>query len=156
MGILTMRNIRSLVAISFLLICCSVNQAIADSHGVIGEKITDFSATITSITYLEDRNVLNIQSDGEVGPYGTVGVTATFMHSVDAKRTTGAYSSRGISFRPDGTLVGITGQGAWRSLGKHRWEVKTIGISTEGKRSLAVGVVELATMSFKGSIYALD
>ena len=147
---------RNLTAILFLLLCFCANQVMADSHGVVGKKITDFSAKVTSVTYLEDRNVLNMQSDGDVGPFGTVGITSTFMNSIDAKQTVGAYSSRGVSFRADGTLVGIEGNGSWKSLGKHRWEVTSVGVSTEGKRTLAVGVVELATMSFKGSVYSLD
>jgi hypothetical protein len=150
------RIIRNLAATSVLLLCFSVNQAIAESHGVVGKKITDFSAKVTSVTYLEDRNVLNMQSDGDVGPFGTVGITSTFMNAADAKQTVGAYSSRGVSFRADGTLVGITGNGSWKSLGKHRWEVTSVGVSSEGKRTLAVGVLELATMSFKGSVYSLD
>jgi hypothetical protein len=148
-------GLRRILGMSCLLFCFSMSAAFADSHG-IGEKISDFSASITSITYLEDRNVVNLQSDGDIGKYGTVGATAEFMAPVDEKASTGRYSARGTSFRPDGKLVDFTSQGVWSSLGDHRWKVKTIGLSSDGERTLAVGVIELKTMSFKGSVYKLD
>ena len=115
-----------------------------------------FTAKVTSVTYLEDRNVLNLEGDGDVGPYGTVGVTATFMRPIDEKGTTGEYSALGATFRPDGKVVEFSSHGVWKSLGKHRWEIKTIGFNTEGERTIAVGVLELKSMTFKGSIYDLN
>jgi len=150
------RSILKVLGFSSLLLCLSANSAFAEGHAVVGKKIADFTAKVTSVTYLEDRNVLNLESDGDIGPYGTVGVTATFMSPVDEKGTTGAYSARGASFRPDGVVVSFSSHGVWKSLGGHRWEVKTIGFNTEGDRSLAVGVLELKSMSFKGSIYDLN
>lgn len=148
-------SFRRTLCMSCLLLCFSMSSAFADGHG-LGEKISDFSASITSITYMEDRNVVNLQSDGDIGKYGTVGATAEFMAPVDEKASTGQYNARGVSFRPDGELVEFTSQGVWNSLGGHRWQVKTIGLGSDGERTLTVGVVELKTMSFKGSVYKLD
>ena len=145
-------TIRKVTGTSILLLCLSANPGFADSTGVVGTKIADFSAKVTSVTYLDDRTSLNMQSNGEVGPFGTVGLTATFMRPIDAKATTGQYMANARSFRPDGSVVDGKIQGAWKSLGKHRWEVKTIGVNTEGKRTFSVGVLELATMSFTGTV----
>ena len=156
MGNFITRSCRNALGIPFLLFCFSGTPVFADSHGLVGEKIADFSASVTTVSYLEDRNVLNLQSDSDIGKFGTVGVSATFMHPIDEKGSVGQYSALGVAFRPDGTLLEFTSQGAWKSLGGHRWEVKTIGLDTEGSRTYAVGVVELKTMSFKGSVYSLD
>lgn len=124
--------------------------------GVVGSKIVDFSFKVTSVTYLDDRTSLNMQSTGDVRTFGTVGITGTFMNPIDAKGTTGQYMANASSFRPDGSLMNGKLQGAWKSLGKHRWQLKTIAVNTEGKSTFAVGVLELATMSYKGSVYSLD
>lgn len=133
-----------------------MHQAIADERSVVGKKVTDFAAKVTFVTYLEDRSVLNLQTFGDVGPHSTVGVTATFLRPVDGKGSIGPYSSQRISFRTDGSTATLSSHGVWKTLGKHRWEVKAIGISSEGDAMLAVGVLELETMSFKGSVYDLD
>jgi len=139
-----------------LLFVFSAAPVLAEGMAGVGEKLADFSAKVTSVNYLEDRNVLTIESDGDIGKYGTVGASVTFMPPVDAKGTVGPYSGKGMTFRPDGTTVGFTSHGVWKSLGGHRWQVNTIGLGTDGARTLAVGVLELKTMSFKGSIYGLN
>ena len=54
----------------------------AADDAVIGQKITDFVAKVTPVTYLENKSVINLQTFGDVGPYGTVGVTGTFSRPV--------------------------------------------------------------------------
>ncbi len=152
-------TIRSAMGTSILLFCFSASPVFAESPGVagvVGSKIADFSFKVSSVTYLDDRNVLNMQSTADVGRFGTVGVTGTFMKPIDAQGTTGQYMANATAFRPDGVLMSAKIQGAWKALGKHRWQVKTIGVNTEGKSTFSVGVVELATMSFNGSVYNLD
>ena len=83
-------------------------------------------------------------------------VTATFSRPVDGDGSTGPYSSQGISFRKDDSVERISSQVVWRSLGQHRWQVKSIGMSSSGDSVLAVGIPERKTMSFKGSVYDLD
>ena len=78
------------------------------------------------------------------------------MSPMEAKGTTGPYMAKARAFRPDSSLMEAKIQGARKALGKHRWEVKTIGVNTEGKSTFSVGVVELATMSFTDSVYNLD
>lgn len=134
----------------------SATSASAEGMAGVGEKISDFSAKVTSVNYMEGKNVLTMESDGDIGKYGTVGASATFMAPVDAKGMVGPYTGRGMSFRPDGTTVSFTSNGVWKSLGGHRWQVNTIGLGTDGGRTLAVGILELKTMTFKGSIYNLN
>jgi hypothetical protein len=153
---LVLDRIKNAVLISTLMSCFFVHLAAAEDEHILGKKITNFAAKVTSVTYLEDRSILNLQTFGDVGPYGTVGVTATFMRPVDGKGTTGPYSSQGISFRSDGAVERLSSHGVWTSLGQHRWQVKAIGISSEGASMLAVGTMELETMSFKGTVYSLD
>ena len=148
-------SLKRTAGVTGLLLCLSAG-VYAEGPSLVGSKISDFSFKVTSVTYLDDRTSLNMQSTADVGTFGTVGATGTFMSPIDAKGTTGPYMAKARAFRPDGTLMEAKIQGAWKSLGKHRWEVKTIGVNTEGKSTFSVGVVELATMSFTGSVYNLD
>ena len=144
---------------AILLLCNFIpGQAVADGH-LVGKKIADFTSKITSIQYLEDRNVLTIQGDAS-GPFGTVGGTATFMTNT-GYGASGHYSSRGMTFRSDGRVVRYTSNGLWKSLTKegesnHRWLIKTIGLNEDGARMFAVGIYELEPMTVKGEVYELD
>lgn len=131
-------------------------SAVAESHGVVGEKVADFSAKVTSVRYLKDRTELNLESEGAIGELGTVQATATFKNPTTQKPASGIYKARGASFRPDGSVVDFSAHGVWHALGEHRWQVKSIGLGSDGMRTMAVGVLELKSMTMKGAVYALD
>ena len=147
---------RYLIAMTALLFGLAAGPALADEHGgVVGEKISDFASKVTSVTYLEGRNVVNLQTESDVATYGTVGSTAEFIAPSRAKGTTGVYKTRGMAFRPDGATIGFTGHGAWKALGDNRWSVTSIIVDDEGARNIAVATLELKTMMMKGSLYKL-
>ena len=135
-----------------LLFVFFATSASAEGMAGVGEKISDFSAKVTSVNYMEGKNVLTMESDGDSGKYGTVGASATFMPPVDAQGMVGAYIGRGMSFCPDGTTVSFTSNGGWKSLGEHRWQVNTNGLGTDGGRTLAVGILALKTKTDKGGL----
>ena len=121
MGLISRRFRSCMFGIAILVVLNYSSLVVAADDAVIGQKITDFAAKVTSVTYLENKSVINLQTFGDVGPYGTVGVTATFSRPVDGDGSTGPYSSQGISFRKDDSVERISSQGVWRSLGQHRW-----------------------------------
>jgi len=146
------------IALSVTLVLAGwfATAAFADSHGVVGEKISDFSASITSVTYEKHRTIVNLESDGPIGEFGTVQATATLMHPTSANPPTGVYKLRGASFRADGSVVPFSGRGTWKSLGDLRWRLRSIGLAADGVLTLSVGVLELKSRSMKGAVYALD
>lgn len=131
-------------------------QGLAEEPAVVGAKIADFQAAVTSVTYKKDRTLVNLESAGDIGKYGTVQATATFMHPRVQKPAVGAYNHRGASYRPDGSVVPFTARGTWTSLGDHRWQVNAIGLADDGTRTLSKGILELKSRTLKGSVYSLD
>ncbi|MEM7542352.1 MAG: hypothetical protein AAF384_12330 [Pseudomonadota bacterium] len=87
---------------------------------------------------------------------GTVSVTATVWKPVDAKRTTGQYSSEELAFRLDRSVDAVHGQRTWNSADKHDWNLKIRGVCDSGARTFANGTLELSSMSVKGRVYAID
>lgn len=147
---------RMAIGMSLALAGWFATAAFADSHGIVGEKIADFSASITSVTYEKHRTIVNMESDGTIGEFGTVQATATLMHPTSTNPPTGVYNLRGASFRADGSVVPFSGRGTWKSLGDLRWRLRSIGLAADGVQSMSVGILELKSRSMKGSVYALD
>ena len=110
MGLISRRFRSCMFGIAILVVLNYSSLVVAADDAVIGQKITDFAAKVTSVTYLENKSVINLQTFGDVGPYGTVGVTATFSRPVDGDGSTGPYSSQGISFRKDDSVERISSQ----------------------------------------------
>lgn len=121
---------------------------------VIGEKITDYTGKVTSVTMTAGGAVIN--AEAEVGPFGTALYTETVGPAVDAAGETGPFSTQTQAFLPDGSTMSFTVTGTWRKSGQHKWELKGIGLAADGQCSFVVEEHDLATRSTTGTIYALD
>jgi len=118
---------------------------------VIGEKLAEYTGKVTSSTMTDAGTAVNVEADA--GELGTILYTTRFEPAVDAAGETGPFTVRGQGFLPDGTA---RGRGTWRTIGVHRWELKTINQAGDGQRFFVVEEADLATRSTKGTIYALD
>lgn len=122
---------------------------------VIGEKLLDYTGTVTSNTVSAAGGEANVEV-GEAGPYGTVVATVAFQPAVDSAGETGPFTGRVQDFRPDGSVVPQVLTGVWHRSGTHQWEVKGINLAADGERFFFVEQWDLATRSMKGTIYNLD
>ena len=120
----------------------------------IGEKISDYTGKVTSVTLTEAGSIMN--AEGEAGPFGTYLYTATFGPAGGPAGETGPLTGRVQDFRPDGSVVPQVVTGVWRKRGHRQWEVKAINMAADGKCLFFVEVWDLATRSISGTIYALD
>ena len=119
----------------------------------IGKKITDFEGKITSSTFSETGGSVN--TENEVGEYGTVLATISFGPAAAGAEDTGTASICGQCFLPDGGTLPFTGSGTWQRLGNHRGSIKLIQLGADGTRTFAASEIALATRSIKGTLYAL-
>ena len=83
----------SLLSVLLLVACTG-----ASSDGqLVGEKITDWSATVTPGKVSSDRNEVNLHSKN-LGPFGEVMATVTFVSD-------GTISGNGLSFQAEGKVI---------------------------------------------------
>ena len=120
---------------------------------VIGEKLTEFAGTMTSVAMTETETVVNNAVDA--GPFGTVLYTLTFGERVDAAGETGPHTIRGQCFSPDGTTLTFVGGGTWRNRGNHR-ELKHVTVLSDGQRTFAVENLDFNAQTASGTIYGLE
>ena len=120
---------------------------------VIGEKVTEFSGKISTVTMTETETTVNAEVDA--GPFGMVLYTVIFRQAADAAGKTGPQTIRGQAFLPDGSTLTFAGGGAWRNSG-HCRELKHTTLISDGQRSFAVENLDFTARTTAGTIYAMD
>ena len=138
------------VLLVLLLVAC--NGASSDGQ-LIGEKITDWTATVSPGKVSSDKNEVHLHSK-DVGPMGEVMATFTFVND-------GTISGNGLSFQDGGKVISFSVGGTWTTIKKdgedtHSWQVKDMGIDAEGNKIFGIWTLDLDSMSATGSIYNLD
>jgi len=88
---------------------------------------------------------VNLQGPGAL-PGGTIQITLTLKGEPGA--TSGSVSTRGARFTDDGTIENIVGEGAWTTVGKHKWRIRQMACASNGRVLLIDGELDLATQSF--------
>jgi hypothetical protein len=101
------------------------------------------SLKVTSVTYGDTTAQVNLQGPAATG--GTVKVTLTLKSEPGA--TSGSVSGRGARFMDDGTILNIVGEGAWTTVGKHKWRIRQMNCASNGMIVLTDGELDLATLS---------
>ena len=119
---------------------------------VIGEKITDFTGTITSVTMQDGSTLVNFEED----TFGTVLGTAIFRPGAGDAAEAGPFTVRATLFMSDGGVQSVKGEGTWRKVGSQQWEEKAILVGDDHQRLYVVDVFDFGTHSTKGTVYALD
>jgi len=116
----------------------------------VGKQVGEFSSKITSVTYGAQSAQINI--DGTATGYGRVQATLTVDISEPGAKS-GTCSSIISAYLDDGSIVGGHMQGMWENIGKHKWRVRGVNSTTEGRIFAVEAELELATDSFKGQLY---
>lgn len=117
----------------------------------LGKELGEFSAKITSSTFVEEEVRMNAQ--GPAAGFGTVAGTLTFRGDPAAVATQGRSSWRGASYMEDGKVLIGSGEGTWETVGKHKWRIRLLVSVSDGRTVLSDGEVEWATQSWQGKIY---
>lgn len=107
------------------------------------------SLKVTSVTYGDTTAQVNLQGPSALG--GTIQVTLTVKGEPGAQN--GSVSTRGARFKEDGTIVNAVGEGAWTTVGKHKWRIRQVVCASDGGVLLVDGELDLATLSLNGKTY---
>ncbi len=117
----------------------------------IGKEIGEFSLKQTSSVYAEDGTSVQLAFDGTATGFGTVLGTLTGRGEPGAD--TGTCTWRSQAFLEDGEVVDGMGEGYWDKSGKHKWRIRGINRTSDGRCFASDGVIDLASRSFKGKLF---
>jgi hypothetical protein len=120
-----------------------------------GKAIGEFSLKAITATYSPGPagGVLNqVNWEGTATGFGAVFGTATFAGGSKG----GSYKWCGEAFMDDGSVLTGDGPGTVESVGKHRWSTKGYMDLSDGRRIATEGEIDLASRSWKGTIFELS
>jgi hypothetical protein len=120
-----------------------------------GKAIGEFSLNAITATYSPGPagGVLNqVNWEGTATGFGAVFGTATFAGGAKG----GSYSWCGEAFMDDGSVLTGNGPGTVESVGTHRWSTKGYMDLSDGRRITTEGEIDLASRSWKGTIFELS
>jgi hypothetical protein len=116
-----------------------------------GKETGAFSHKITSTTLLPGpagSMLSQVNVDGTASGYGTILGTATFVGGKSGTFT-GAFSA----FLGNGDQMSGTGNGAYESVGVHRWLTQLVVHVSDGTLVYSEGHIDLASRSWVGKNY---
>jgi hypothetical protein len=117
----------------------------------IGEFSFKFIATINS-PGPAGSVLIQVTWEGPATGFGTVFDTATYVGGPKS----GAFSDCGVAYLDNGDgLTGI-GQGTYESTGKHRWRTENFVQISDGRRVRGEGEMDLASRSWKGTLFEMS
>jgi hypothetical protein len=119
-----------------------------------GKAIGEFSLKAITVTYSPGPAggvLIQVNWEGTATGFGALFGTATYAGSGKG----GTYSWCAEAFLDDGdTLTGV-GPGTFESVGKHRWRTKGYVDLSDGRRITDEGEMDLASRSWKGTIFEM-
>lgn len=115
----------------------------------MSKEIGEFSLKATTFTVGDDA--LSANWEGTATGFGDVLGTLSARGEPGAEF--GTCSWRSASFLDDGSQLEAAGEGTWKSLGKHRFQLRFTHAISDGSTVLADGVVDMAKRTFTGKLF---
>jgi hypothetical protein len=116
----------------------------------IGKEVGTVTLKAVTTTYALDGASVEVNVDGTATGYGTVLGTLTFRGEPGAK--SGLISWRGQGFLDNGETVTGFGEGAWEESGKHKWHIRLVVSTSDGKCHASDGELDLKTRTLSGKM----
>ncbi len=120
-----------------------------------GKALGEFSFKAITSTHSPGPagSVLNqVNWEGTVTGFGAVFTTTTYVGGPKG----GTYSSCGAAYLDNGDGLTSIGQGTYESVGKHRWRTESFTQISDGRRMRVEGEIDLASRSWKGTIFEMN
>jgi len=131
-----------------------VNERKKGGKQMAGKAIGEFSLKAITATYSPGPagGVLNqVNWEGTATGFGAVFGTATYAGGPRG----GTYSWCAEAFLDNGDALTGGGPGTFESVGKHRWRTKGYMDLSDGRRIAGEGEIDLASRSWKGTIFEI-
>ncbi len=123
----------------------------------IGKEVGAFTSSATAMTKSTDNAgnhtfVVNVEGSVSGGWSGAVVGTIT---ATTGDSETGTYRADFAAYLEDGSVVTGTGSGVIGTAGAHKWQLNGTALLSDGSRAATEGVMELATRSYNGKMFAI-
>jgi hypothetical protein len=118
------------------------------SRKAIGEYSLK-SITATQTVGPAGSVLIQVNWEGTATGFGMIFGTATFIGGQKG----GTFSWVSAAYLDNGDGLNGVGQGTYESSGKHRWSTKVISEISDGRRIAAEGEIDLASRSWKGTLF---
>jgi hypothetical protein len=120
-----------------------------------GKAIGEFSFKAITSTHTPGPagSVLaQVNWEGTAAAFGTVFATTTYVGGPKG----GTFSTSGAAYLDNGDALTSAGQGTYESIGKHRWRTESFVQISDGRRLRGEGEIDLASRSWKGTIFEMN
>jgi len=120
-----------------------------------GKAIGEFSFKAITATHSPGPagSVLNqVNWEGTATGFGAVFTTVTFVGGPKS----GTFSECGTAYLDNGDALNGIGQGTYESAGKHAWRAQSIMQLADGRRIRGEGEMNLASRSWKGTLFEMS
>src|SRR5215469_5927680 len=84
--------------------------------------------------------------------FGAIFATTTYVGGPKG----GTFSTSAVAYLEDGNALTSAGQGTYESIGKHRWRTESLVQISDGRRLRGEGEIDLASRSWKGTIFEMS
>ena len=120
-----------------------------------GKAIGEFSFKVVAITNSPGPagSVLSqVNWEGTATGFGAVFATATYVGGPK----NGTFSECGTAYLENGDGLSGIGQGTYESSGKHQWRTESFMQISDGRRVRGEGEINLASRSWKGTLFEMS
>jgi hypothetical protein len=120
-----------------------------------GKAIGEFSfkfITITNVPGPAGSILSQVNYEGTVTGFGAVFTTVTYVGGPKG----GTFADVGTAFLENGEGLNGIGQGTYDSTGKNRWKTSGFVQISDGRRLASEGEIDLASRTWKGTIFAAN
>jgi hypothetical protein len=120
-----------------------------------GKAVGEFSFKAITSTHTPGPagSVLNqVNWEGTGTGFGAIFATATYVGGPKG----GTYSTCGAAYLDNGDALTSVGQGTYESIGKHRWRTESFVQLSDGRRLRGEGESDLASRSWKGTMFEMS
>lgn len=118
-----------------------------------GKQVGEFALKATSLTLTPGPGgsvLVQGNFDGPSAAFGAILRTATFV-SVGSKN--GTFSVCAAAYLENGDVLTGNGQGAFESVGRHKWRTQELFHVSDGNILIAEGEIDLAAHTWIGKIF---
>ncbi len=124
----------------------------------VGNEVGAFSSAITSMTKSRDAAgnhtfVLNVEGTVTGGWSGAIVGT---ISGTSADFKLGAYTADFAAYLDDGNALSGTASGVIGAQDGYQWQLNGVALISDGSRVTTEGVLELASRTYNGKMFAIN
>jgi len=117
-----------------------------------GKATGEFSLKVVTSPRPAGSVLSQVNWEGTATGFGAVFATATYVGGPK----NGTFSECGTAYLDNGDGLSGIGQGTYESSGKHQWRTESCMQISDGRRIASEGEMDLASRSWKGTLFEMS